>query len=123
MTQAAYKRNRKRCVQMVLNGHWKYEIQTAPPRVTPEEQEAYWGRLFSRESPDDQRQVVPVRAPQWDVVAPITPDQVQTALKSMRTDSAAGPDKITVRLLRSCPTRTLTMAMNIWLAAGRIPNV
>ena len=34
MIQKAYHKDRKRCVQTILNGHWKYDILTAQPRVT-----------------------------------------------------------------------------------------
>ena len=77
LIQASYRKDRKRCAHTVLNGHWHYDILTANPRVSKEIQEEYWGgrgggALFGRESPEDQRPVVPVRAIQWDVVRPIT---------------------------------------------------
>lgn len=122
MIQTAYRKDRKRCVQAILSGNWKFDLMTAQPRVSKEAQERYWGPLFSRESPDDQRPVVAVRAPQWDVVLPITETEVKQTVKSMRTSSAAGPDGITVRLLRSCPARLLTQVYNLWLLTGVIPT-
>ena len=121
MIQAAYRHDRKRCVQTILNGHWKYNVMTAKPKVSKEAQERFWGALFSRESPDDQRPVVPVRAPQWDVVLPITEAEVSKSVKEMSLSRSAGPDGITTRLLRSCPARLLAQIYNLWLLTGTIP--
>ena len=40
----------------------------------------------------------------------------------MSVTSAAGPDGITIRLLRSCPARLLAQIYNIWILTGTIPE-
>ena len=109
MVQKLYHKDRKRCAKTVMAGHWKYDIMTAPPNVTPEAQEQFWGRLLSRESPVDDRPVDPIRDAQWRMVAHITEEELANTTKTMKTDNAAGPDKITVRLLKSWPIRQLQM--------------
>ena len=32
MIQTAYRKDRKRCVQTILNGHWQYDTMTAQPK-------------------------------------------------------------------------------------------
>ncbi|KAF0294995.1 Retrovirus-related Pol polyprotein from type-2 retrotransposable element R2DM [Amphibalanus amphitrite] len=121
MAQKLCHKDRKRCAQTVMAGHWKYDIMTAPPKVTPEAQEQFWGQLFSRESPVDDRPVDLIRDAQWRMVAPITEEELANTIKAMKTDSAAGPDKITVRLLKSWPIRQLQMMYNLWMLLGKIP--
>ena len=77
LVQQQYRKDRKRCAQTILNGHWTYDIMTAKPKVTKEQQEHFWGALFNRESPSDQRPVEPVRPPQWEVVRPFTEEEVK----------------------------------------------
>ena len=106
----------------MLNGHWKYDILTAKPRVLKETQERYWGKLFGRESAIDQRPVDSIRAPQWDILRPITEEEIANTISTMKTTSAAGPDGITIRLLRSCPTRMLSQIFNLWLFSSERPE-
>ena len=65
--------------------------------------------------------VDPIRDAQWRMVAPITEEELANIIKAMKTDSAAGPDKITVRLLKSWPIRQLQMVYNLWMLRGKIP--
>ena len=120
--QEMYRSDRKRCSTIILQGHWTYDHLTAAPKVTKQDQEGYWGRLFSRESPADDRPVHPVRPHQWTTVEPITTAEISNTLKRMPKNTAAGPDRITIRQLLSCPLRTLAMTLNLWLLTGHIPS-
>ncbi|KAF0304404.1 Retrovirus-related Pol polyprotein from type-1 retrotransposable element R2 [Amphibalanus amphitrite] len=103
-------------------GHWQYESLTEAPAVSKEDQEAFWGRLFSTPSTPDARPVVPVRDPQWAMLNPISVDEVSNCLKDMSAELAAGPDKLTVRQLRSCPRSTLARLFNLWLYTSCVPE-
>ena len=113
--QELFKADKNRCAQVVLNGHWRYDLLNAAPAVSKEEQEAFWGRLSPRPSPPDTRPVYPIRDPQWGMLDPITVEEVAANLQAMPLDSAAGPDRLTVRQLKSCPRSTLARLFNLWL--------
>ncbi|KAF0304402.1 Retrovirus-related Pol polyprotein from type-1 retrotransposable element R2 [Amphibalanus amphitrite] len=91
MVQKLYHKDRKRCAQTVMAGHWKYDIMTAPPKVAPEAQEQFWGQLFSRESPVDDRPVDPIRDAQWRMVAPITEEELANTIKANTRSSWVEP--------------------------------
>ena len=123
LIQQMYDKDQKRCADTILNGHWKYETLTSPPRVTIEAQEDYWGRLFTRQSPPDQRPINPARPPQWEMMRPITKEELKTVLGSMDSESAAGPEGISVRMLKSWPITSLTATLNLWLLTTSVPSV
>lgn len=54
--QEAFRKSRKRCVYMVVNGEWGQEAAT----LGVEEQEAYWRPLFEEPSKPDNRPVLNV---------------------------------------------------------------
>lgn len=120
LIQKLYHADQKRCADTILNGHWHLDVMTAPPRVTIDAQEAYWGRLFTRPSPDDQRPVIPIRPPQWDMIKPIT-KELKSTFSTMEADSAAGPDGITVRMLESWPIASLAATLNLRLLTASVP--
>ena len=120
--QELFKADSTRCAKLVLAGHWRYESLTAAPAVSKEDQEAFWGRLFSTPSTPDSRPVDPVRDPQWAMLDPITVEEVSACLKDMFVDSAAGPDQLTVRQLRSWPRSTLARMLNLWLYTSYVPE-
>ena len=53
---------------------------------------------------------------------PITVEEVGDCLRGMKAGSAAGPDKLTVRQLRSWPRSTLARMLNLWLYTSHVPE-
>lgn len=56
-----------------------------------EVKEPLWGGLFERPAVPDDRCPQPLRPPKWELMAPITAEDVDRFLKRMK-DGALGPD-------------------------------
>ena len=85
--QHEYDKNRSRCAQNVINGTW----QDLPAQLPLAEQEEFWISLFQHPSVSDDRSPDPVGPLKWELVTPITPEEVAKSLKGMK-DGALGPD-------------------------------
>ena len=60
-----------------------------------------------------------------EMVKPITRTELETCLKTTKTNSAPGPDEITVKQLKSLPLSTLdqlTLLYNEILTDGTVPE-
>lgn len=118
LCQSLYNKNRSAAAAHVLSGDWR----VIPSEVEPNRLFEFWGSLFSRPSPPDNRPFECGSGPaDQHLVEPITPLEVQTALRTSKV-SAPGPDGITTRLLRSIPLRVLTKLFNLWLASRSLPR-
>ena len=72
-----YNKNRSRCAQNVISGAWR-----DPPAQLPlDKQEAFWRSLFEHPSVPDDRSPEPVGPPKWELVAPITTEEVAKSLR------------------------------------------
>jgi hypothetical protein len=114
--QAAFRKNRKRCADMVLEGKWGEEATT----LGLEEQEAFWRPLLAEPSTTDDR---PVRSvpEDWQIVDPVSVEEVRKALHDSE-ESAPGTDGITLKDLKSVSPSMLAAAFNMWLLAGHAPD-
>ena len=114
--QAAFRKNRKRCADMVLEGKWEEEATT----LRLEEQEAFWRPLFEEPSKPDDRPVLKIPE-NWQIVDPISIGEVVKALADSE-ESAPGSDEITLESLRSVSPSMLAASYNMWLLAGFAPD-
>ena len=114
--QAAFRKNRKRCADMILEGKWEEEATT----LRLEEQEAFWRPLFEEPSMPDDRPVLKIPE-NWQIVDPISIGEVVKALADSE-ESAPGSDEITLVSLRSVSPSMLAASYNLWLLAGFCPD-
>lgn len=114
--QEAFRKNRKRCSEMVLEGKWEQEAAT----LGLEEQEAFWRPLFEEASKPDERPV-PMVQENWCIVDPVSIEEVAKALHDSE-ESAPGPDGITLKEVRSISPSMLAVTYNLWLLAGYTPT-
>ena len=84
-----------------------------------EDQETFWRSLFERPSVPDNRCPQPVGPPKWELMAPITAEDVERSLKGMK-DSAPGPDGRKLKDFRAIPTDQPAAHFNLWLPAKYI---
>lgn len=70
--------------------------------------------------PDD-RSPEPVGPPKWELVAPITSEEVAKSLKGVK-DGAPGPDGRKLKDARALPIDQLAKHINLWLYAGCLPS-
>ena len=115
--QREYNKNRSRCAQNVISGAWR-----DPPAQLPlDKQEAFWRSLFEHRSVPDDRSPEPVGPPKWELVAPITTEEVAKSLKGMK-DGAPSPDGRELKDVRAIPLDQLAGHFNLWLYAGCLPS-
>jgi len=92
--QRAFRRDRKRCAEMFLDGTWEQDETT----LTLEEQEPFWRSIFFAESEVDERPV-PKAQEHWSIVDPVSYEEVAKAIADSE-ESAPGPDGITLSELK-----------------------
>ena len=56
------------------------------------------------------------------LLAPITREDIQLAISQTKSDTAVGPDRISLDQIRSISKNELWCAFNIWLGSRRIPS-
>ena len=100
---------------MVLEERWNEEL------ILPalEKQDAFRRPMFSESSVPDRRPI-PVADVQWHLANPISPKEVEKALKDS-DESAPGPDRIKLRELKWVPASLLAAYYNLWLVAEHTP--
>ena len=119
--QNLIRKDDKKGAAEVLSGNWKHSHEQS--KVTLAQKEAFWSEYFSRPSVPDDRDPAPPPAPNTEPIADlITDNEILTARRSMKLESAPGPDKISVRLLRAISITALSKMMNLWLYAEYVPK-
>ena len=116
--QQLFKRKRARCAREVLDGSWEKPI----PRLSLEELEPFWRGVFETESVVDERDPDPIGPVLWNIVEPITLDELQLTIKAMKA-GAPGPDGMVLSQLKKLPLMELILCLNLWLMAGFCPDV
>ena len=115
--QREYNKNRSRCAQDVISGTWQDPPATLPLGT----QEPFWRSLFEQTSVPDMRCPEPVGPPKWELLAPITPEDVERSMKGMK-DGAPGPDGRKLKDVRAIPHGQLSAHFNLWLLSGYLPS-
>ena len=115
--QALYKKSRTSCARTILAGKWR----EVAPSVELREQVAYWKTLFEHESQEDSREPPAEGAPEWEIVNPVTKDEVARHMRGLK-DGAAGPDGKLRKHLKGLNTGALAARFNLWLLAGMAPD-
>ena len=130
--QRAYKANKSRCARQILSGTWKIrDAQTAGSgrggdhvdrdQLSAEQLFAFWKETFEHLSITDARDPASVRGTQWEVIKPITLDELNLVIKSMGKNKAPGADGRKVSSLCEIPPKDLLAQMNLWLTGGGLP--
>ena len=115
--QREYTNNRSCCAQDVISGAWQ-DPQTTLPMGT---QEPFWRSLFVQASIPDNRSAQPVGPPKWQLMVPITTEDVNRSLKGMK-DGAPGPDGQKLKDVRAIPHDQLAAHFNLWLLSAYLPS-
>lgn len=114
--QEAFRRNRKRCADMVLDGTWEQEESSLPL----EAQEEFWRPIFSEPSAADDRPVPKARE-DWSIVDPVTAEEVAKAIHDSE-DSAPGRDGVALGAMKMVDPQALATYYTLWLLQGYIPE-
>ena len=86
-----------------------------------EMQETFWRSLFEQPSVPDNGCPQSVGPPQWELMAPITAEDIEWSLKEMK-DGAPGPDSRRLKDVRAIPFDQLAAHFNLWLLSGYLPS-
>ena len=114
--QRRYDRDHARCAQEIITGKWR-----EPPASLPmSAQEPFWRDLFETPSVPDSRAPDPVGRVCWELLHPITSEDVARALRKMK-DGVPGPDGRKLSDVRAIPAEELAGHFNLWLLAGYPP--
>ena len=115
--QALYKKSRTSCAPTILSGQW-HEVA---PSLELREQVAYWKDLFETKSQNDSREPPAEGPPEWEIVAPVTTEEVKRHIRGIK-DDAAGPDGNPRKDLRRLTAGALATRYNLWLLADMAPD-
>ena len=93
---------------------------TEPPpmNIALEHYDKIWSKAVRDNGPKVNKQPVNPKL----LLAPITRQEIDWAVKSTKTESGKGPDKVTLTEARAISKKELHAAFNIWLGARRIPD-
>ena len=83
--------------------------------------EPFWRSLFEQPSVHDNRCPQPVGPPKWELMVPITTEDVEQSLKGMK-DGAPGPDGRKLKDVRAIPLDQLAAHFHLWLLSGYQPS-
>ncbi len=121
-TQRLYKLKRKDAAHSILEGSWR-EAYRGLDRVV-EGVEEYWAKVFETNTPE----IEPLESsPQsngqikWELIAPITAEEIRLALSTMKRTSV-GMDKLLTQELLTWHLPSLASLMNMILATERLPS-
>lgn len=116
---ARYKANRKRCAHEILAGGLEGGLKPAEIDGFAE----YWTKnpLWRSQPVDVSDMEHSGRQTYSEIWTPIPEKEVTSILTTMDSNSAAGPDEVTVRSLKDMPKRILVKVLNMFLLAGRMP--
>ena len=116
-------RNPHACRKAVVNGTLD-TINT----VSEKDQQQYWSKIFGKTSAYTGNPVEDNGSSRWALADPISRDELDTELDSM-SESAAGPDGMTLRQLKDSKRHLLVLLLNVvqrtnivprWLVAGTL---
>ena len=85
------------------------------------ELECFWREIFTTPSAEDTQTPTSTGPTQLGMVAPVTRDEVLTALKGMK-DGAPGPDDRKLWDVKGITLTELQWHFNLWLLAGYQPT-
>ena len=98
MPECSEDRDRTRCAQEVMTGAWR-----EPPASLPmSTQEPFWRNLFETPSVPNSRSPPVVRQVRWELLHPISAEDVTRALKEMK-DGTPGPDGRRLQDVKTIP--------------------
>ena len=77
---------------------------------------------MERKSESDNRLPTSIGPTLWELEAPITKQEVDSAKKNQDKDSSPGCDNITNKQLFKVPSIEIAQRLNAWLAAAYVPE-
>ena len=107
------------CAHKVLDGSWK--SGDPGPAPTLEQLRLTWQPIFETPSIKDNRRPAGVGPVKWELVAPVTPDELKQVLTE-GASSAPGPNGVRLKDLIGLQMEELCSHYNLWLLCGSQPT-
>lgn len=117
--QHLYGRKPSAAAHKVLDGSW--ECDDPVPTPTLEEFRMAWQPIFETPSIKDNRRPTCVGQVRWEIVSPVTPDELNKVLTE-GASSAPGPDGVKLKDVIGLGTGELCSHFNLWLLCGSQPS-
>ena len=112
--------DRGKCARIVLDGTWKNE-EEGKPDISLADQEKFWGNLFEKESTKDSRSVRPELGERYELIAPVTSDEVKLGKRKMKK-GAPGPDMQRKADISRLKDQEVADHFNLWMLAQYQPS-
>jgi len=82
----------------------------------------FWRSLFETASKTDKRKVEPIGPILWELLQKVKKVELEVVLRSASV-GVAGPDNVTIELVKTLDPNFLSAQFNLWLLAGYQPAV
>jgi hypothetical protein len=124
--QRLYRLQRRRCYDTVRSDNWrlhdKPDETAATEGPTREVLRTYWTNLFEVDGGSDGRPVEKPTSVLEHLCDPISTGEIEWAVRALPAGSAAGPDQLSVAIVKQLPIRVLAKLFNLWLEARYLPR-
>jgi hypothetical protein len=124
--QRLYRSDRRRCYDVLKSDNWRVQDEPAEPvqeGPTREVLRNYWTELFEVDGGSDGRPVEKKEQVLEHLCDPISTGEIEWAAKALPMSSAAGPDQLSVAVVKRLPARLLAKLYNLWLQARYLPKL
>ena len=118
--QHLYGRKKSACASKVLDGSW--ESVKPDPGPSLEQFRMAWQPIFETPSLKDNRRPTCVGPVKWEIVNPVTPEELKQVLTEGAKSSAPGPDGVKLRDVVGLGMEELCSHYNLWLLCGSQPS-
>ena len=120
ITQRLYAKNRSRACKMIVSGDWSKS--GTGNLVSLEEMLGFWKPLLEQALCPDLREPPAVNPISWDVMSPVSVDEVRFSFRKAEKKTAPGLDGYTIPDLERIPVNELRDLFNLWLYSGCLPD-
>ena len=117
-TQSAYRKDKTRCFQGILNDNLGNEGHSVPA----EELNEFWHQKFAKVSPPTNLKILDGRGEDLTLVKPISAKEVGLAVKNIKAGTAKGLDKIDPARIKRVAPKALRLLFNVFLATSYTPD-
>lgn len=99
------------------------DVDNTAKKPPMSEAHAHFQKIWDRDGEDkDDVLIDTIRDEAYTLLSPVSCEEIDTAIQNTRPGTAAGPDRITIKELKSISSHELCCAYNVWLGTRRIPT-
>lgn len=115
--QRLYKTDRSKLASEMFDG---VDNNASKPKM--EDAYNHFKKIWEREGTDEEAVEEGDSVGEDILLAPITTDEIELAITNTKTNTAIGPDRVTLSDVKSLAKNELWFAFNVWLGLRQIPS-